>query len=281
MASNYVKELLADVKAKNPAEPEFHQAATEVLDSLDLAIQRRPEYRKHKIVERVLEPERVVMFRVPWLDDQGERAGEPRLPHRDEQRDRPLQGRAAFPSLGQPRHPQVPGVRAGLQELADDAPHGRRQGRIGLRPEGQERHGSHAVLPELHDRVVPAHRAEHRRSGWRHRRRRPRNRLHVRAVQAAAQRVHGRADRQGAELGRFADPPGSDRLRRHVFCRRDAEDAQRDARGQDLPRVGQRQRCAVHGREDQPAGRPRRHACRIPAGTSTTRRASTTRSWRS
>jgi glutamate dehydrogenase (NADP+) len=71
MASNYVKDLLAEVKAKNPAEPEFHQAVTEVLDSIDLVLQRRPEYRKHKIVERVLEPERVVIFRVPWLDDQG------------------------------------------------------------------------------------------------------------------------------------------------------------------------------------------------------------------
>ena len=71
MASSYVKDLLAEVKAKNPAEPEFHQAVTEVLDSLDLVLQRRPEYRKNKIMERILEPERVFMFRVPWLDDQG------------------------------------------------------------------------------------------------------------------------------------------------------------------------------------------------------------------
>jgi glutamate dehydrogenase (NADP+) len=70
MASNYVKDVLAEVKAKNPAEPEFHQAVTEVLDSLDLVLQRRPEYRRTRIVERVLEPERVVIFRVPWLDDQ-------------------------------------------------------------------------------------------------------------------------------------------------------------------------------------------------------------------
>ncbi len=71
MPSNYVNDLLADVKAKNPAEPEFHQAVTEVLESLDLVLQRRPEFRKYKIVERILEPERIVIFRVPWLDDQG------------------------------------------------------------------------------------------------------------------------------------------------------------------------------------------------------------------
>ena len=59
MASNYVKDLLAEVKAKNPAEPEFHQAVKEVLESLDLVLERRPEYRKAKILERIVEPERV------------------------------------------------------------------------------------------------------------------------------------------------------------------------------------------------------------------------------
>ena len=66
-----MKDLLAEVKAKNPAEPEFHQAVTEVLESLDLVLERQPEYRKAKILERIVEPERVIMFRVPWLDDQG------------------------------------------------------------------------------------------------------------------------------------------------------------------------------------------------------------------
>ena len=70
--SGYTKDVLAEVKAKNPAEPEFHQAVTEVLESLDLVLQRRPEYRKAKIVERIVEPERVIMFRVPWVDDKGD-----------------------------------------------------------------------------------------------------------------------------------------------------------------------------------------------------------------
>lgn len=72
MASEYVMKLLADVKAKNPNEPEFHQAVEEVLESLDLVLQRHPEYRSLKIVERMVEPERVIMFRVPWMDDQGQ-----------------------------------------------------------------------------------------------------------------------------------------------------------------------------------------------------------------
>jgi len=69
--SDYVKELMALVKAKNPAEPEFHQAVYEVASSLALVLERHPEYRKAKIIERVVEPERVILFRVPWVDDQG------------------------------------------------------------------------------------------------------------------------------------------------------------------------------------------------------------------
>jgi glutamate dehydrogenase (NADP+) len=70
--SQYVKDLMADVKAKNPAEPEFHQAVEEVAASLSLVLDRHPEYRAAKILERIIEPERVLMFRVPWVDDQGE-----------------------------------------------------------------------------------------------------------------------------------------------------------------------------------------------------------------
>lgn len=69
--SEYVKELMTQVKAKNPAEPEFHQAVYEVASSLALVLERHPEYRKAKILERIIEPERVLMFRVPWIDDQG------------------------------------------------------------------------------------------------------------------------------------------------------------------------------------------------------------------
>src|ERR671936_1353010 len=62
---------MAEVKAKNPTEPEFHQAVEEVVESLDLVLERRPEYREARILERVVEPERVIMFRVPWVGDQG------------------------------------------------------------------------------------------------------------------------------------------------------------------------------------------------------------------
>ncbi len=70
--SDFVSELMAQVKAKNPDQPEFHQAVQEVAESLSLVYERHPEYRSAKILERIIEPERVIMFRVPWLDDQGE-----------------------------------------------------------------------------------------------------------------------------------------------------------------------------------------------------------------
>ncbi len=70
--SDYVKDLMAEVKAKNPNEPEFHQAVQEVAESLTLVFERHAEYREAKILERIIEPERVIMFRVPWVDEQGE-----------------------------------------------------------------------------------------------------------------------------------------------------------------------------------------------------------------
>jgi glutamate dehydrogenase (NADP+) len=69
--SPYVRDVMGELKAKNPAEPEFHQAVQEVVESLDLVLERRPEYRGARIIERLVEPERVLMFRVPWQDDQG------------------------------------------------------------------------------------------------------------------------------------------------------------------------------------------------------------------
>ncbi|MBA2269366.1 MAG: NADP-specific glutamate dehydrogenase [Chthoniobacterales bacterium] len=69
--NQYVSELMDAVKAKNPAEPEFHQAVQEVAESLTTVLDRHPEFREAKILERMIEPERVIMFRVPWRDDGG------------------------------------------------------------------------------------------------------------------------------------------------------------------------------------------------------------------
>jgi glutamate dehydrogenase (NADP+) len=69
--NDYVAKLMADVKAKNPAQPEFYQTVQEVSESVSIVLDRKPEYCKAKILERIIEPERLLMFRVPWQDDQG------------------------------------------------------------------------------------------------------------------------------------------------------------------------------------------------------------------
>ena len=70
--SDYVDRLMAEVVEKNPGEPEFHQAVQEIAPSIDLLFEREPEYRDAMLFERMVEPERVLMFRVPWVDDAGE-----------------------------------------------------------------------------------------------------------------------------------------------------------------------------------------------------------------
>ncbi|MDE6850154.1 MAG: NADP-specific glutamate dehydrogenase, partial [Clostridia bacterium] len=68
---SYVEQVLENLKKTNPNEPEFHQAATEILTSLAPVVEKHPEYQAAGLLERFVEPERVVMFRVPWVDDSG------------------------------------------------------------------------------------------------------------------------------------------------------------------------------------------------------------------
>jgi len=67
-----IRRILEDVKKRNPHEPEFHQAVEEVLESIAPVLDKHPEYKQAKIVERIVEPERQIFFRVPWMDDKGE-----------------------------------------------------------------------------------------------------------------------------------------------------------------------------------------------------------------
>ena len=67
-----MSDILKMIKAKDPGEKEFHQAVTEVLETVKPVLDQNPAYRQAAIVERIAEPERVIMFRVPWMDDQGQ-----------------------------------------------------------------------------------------------------------------------------------------------------------------------------------------------------------------
>ncbi len=69
---NYIEKVLKEVQEKNPNEPEFNEAVGKVLESLKPVIEAHPEYEKMAILERLVEPERQILFRVPWVDDQGQ-----------------------------------------------------------------------------------------------------------------------------------------------------------------------------------------------------------------
>ena len=152
---------MADVKAKNPAEPEFHQAVQEVVESLALVLDQHPEYRKAKIIERIIEPERVIMFRVPWQDDQGELHVNRGFRIQMNSAIGPYKGGLRF-------HPSVNlGILKFLafEQVFKNAlttlPMGGGKGGCRLRSERKERQRSDAFLPGVHVRTLPAHRARY------------------------------------------------------------------------------------------------------------------------
>ena len=67
-----INDVIEKIKQKDPNQPEFHQAATEVLTTLEPTVKKHPEFVKAKLYERIVEPDRVIMFRVPWVNDSGE-----------------------------------------------------------------------------------------------------------------------------------------------------------------------------------------------------------------
>ena len=72
MAAGSLAQFLATVNDRNPGQPEFMQAVTEVMESLWPFIEQHPQYAEQALLERLVEPERVVMFRVSWVDDKGQ-----------------------------------------------------------------------------------------------------------------------------------------------------------------------------------------------------------------
>ncbi|MEE8148913.1 MAG: glutamate dehydrogenase, partial [candidate division Zixibacteria bacterium] len=70
--SEYVAEILELARTKNPGETEFLQTVQEIVESLSPVLEKEPKYRQAKILERMIEPERIITFRVPWVDDKGE-----------------------------------------------------------------------------------------------------------------------------------------------------------------------------------------------------------------
>ncbi len=150
-----LEELQKQVIRRNPAEPEFHQAVSEVLDSLAPVIAKHPEYKDAKLLERICEPERQIIFRVPWVDDSGTVQINRGFRVEFNSALGPYKGGLRF-------HPSVNlGVvkflGLDLQELPQRHADRRRQRRFGLRSQRPFRQRDNAFLPIVHDRALPTH----------------------------------------------------------------------------------------------------------------------------
>ena len=119
-----VKKVLSSIEFRHPGEPEYLQAVKEVLLSIEEEYNKHPEFERVKLIERMVEPERVITFRVPWVDDKGEVHVNTGY--------RSVQRRPAFPLISEPLHPEVPRIRADFQKRTHHSAHGRRQGRLGF-----------------------------------------------------------------------------------------------------------------------------------------------------
>ncbi len=184
-SNKYIASVYEAVEKRNAGEAEFHlQAVREVLETIEPVIEKRPDLQAAGVVERIVEPERFIKFRVSWVDDSG--------------RCRSTAGSAcsSIPPSARIRgglrlHPSVNASVIkflGFEQIFKNSLTGLPMGgggkrRLGLRPpQGQERYGNYAFLPVLYDRAVQAYRRGYRRARGRHRRRRPGDRLHVRPV---------------------------------------------------------------------------------------------------
>jgi glutamate dehydrogenase (NADP+) len=163
--------FLAHVAQRNPGQPEYLQAVTEVMESLWPYIEQHPKYVAHSLLERLVEPERVLMFRVSWVDDHGEVQVNRGFRIQHSLAIGPYKGGLRF-------HPSVNlsilkflAFEQTLKNALTTLPMGGGKGGSDFDPKGQAARGSHALLPGVHERVVPPHRRRHRCSRGRHRRR--------------------------------------------------------------------------------------------------------------
>ena len=125
----YLQRVYDDLAKRNPEQKEFLQAVEEVLESLEPVVAAHPEYEKAGLIERLVEPERIIMFRVPWVDDEGKVQVNRGYRVQFNSAIGPYKGGLRF-------HPSVNlsiikflGFEQMLQEQPDQPAHGRRQGR--------------------------------------------------------------------------------------------------------------------------------------------------------
>ena len=249
MAQTYSQRVLDLVKAKHSHEKEFIQAVQEVLSTIEPVLAANSKYEDHAILERIVEPERTILFRVPWIDDQGKVQVNRGLPCAVQLRHRPLQGRPALPPQ---RSTSVILKFLGFEQIFKNSltslPMGGGKGGSDFDPKGKSDNEvmrfCQSFMTELQRHIG----ADHGRSRRGHRRGRPGDRLPVRPVQAHPQQLRrGVLTGKGLTFGGSLTRTGGHRLRLRILCPEHARHPQRRPAGQGLPGVRFRQCSPVHG----------------------------------
>ena len=125
-----IEKIMSSLEAKHPGESEYLQAVKEVLLSIEDIYNQHPEFEKAKIIERLVEPDRIFTFRVTWVDDKGE--VQTNLGYRVQFNNAIGPRRYPFPRFCQPLDPEIPGIRTDFQKCTDNFTYGRWQRRFRL-----------------------------------------------------------------------------------------------------------------------------------------------------
>ena len=234
---SYVQRIIDQVKAKDPDQPEFIQAVTEVMSTLEPVIEAHPEYEEAKILERIVEPERIIQFRVPWVDDKGEVQVNRGFRVEYNSAIGPYKGGLRFNPTVYLGMLKFLGFEQIFKNALTTLPMGGGKGGSDFDPKGKSNNEimrfCQSFMTELYRHVgpntdVPAGDlgVGGREVG-----------LHVRPVQAHLQRMDRRAHRQGPLLRWLARPHRGNRLRPCLLRRRVPQEQGRLLRGQEGRRI--------------------------------------------
>ena len=156
---SYVDNVIEQVKAKNAEQPEFIQAVTEVLQSLEPVIEAHPEYEEAALLERIVEPERVIMFRVPWVDDNGKVQVNRGFRVQFNSAIGPYKGGLRFhPSVNLVASSSSSASSRSSRTASPTLPMGGGKGGCDFDPKGKSDAEVMRFCQSLHDRAVPPHR---------------------------------------------------------------------------------------------------------------------------
>ena len=137
LTNEYLKRVYDGLAQRNAHEPEFLQAVQEVLESIQPLVEKHPEYEKAGLIERLVEPERIITFRVPWVDDQGKVQVNRGYRVQFNSAIGPYKGGPALPSLCQPEHPEVLGFEQIFKNSLTTLPMGGGKGGSDFDPKGK------------------------------------------------------------------------------------------------------------------------------------------------